>query len=326
MPKKTVGNTFVEETGLVEFFGEPLTEGHICRLDELQVKTSEPQEYYTHPNGKLWIGDSLKWLDSLEAESIDLIFADPPYNLGKADWDKFESHDDYIKWSLNWIKLAARALKQTGSLYICGFSEILADLRRPSAEFFQGCRWLVWHYRNKANLTKDWGRSHESILHFRKSKQTTFNVDAARIPYGDHTIKYPVHPQAESSQYGNGRKQRQDWQPHPKGAKPKDVLEIPVTSNGMPEKTPHPTQKPEELLRRVILASSNEGDLVVDPFVGSGTTLVCAEQLGRCWEGCELNEEYCSWATIRLERIQKKPVREWIEMDRKNAARRHSIR
>lgn len=326
MPKKTVGNTFVEEAGLVEFFGKPLTEGHICRLDKSLIQDGNPQEYYIHPNGNLWIGDSLKWLASLEPESIDLIFADPPYNLGKADWDKFDSHDDYIAWSLKWIELAARALKKTGSLYICGFSEILADIRRPSAEFFQGCRWLVWYYRNKANLTKDWGRSHESMLHFRKSKQTTFNVDAARIPYGDHTVKYPAHPQAESSQYGNGRKQRQDWQPHPQGAKPKDVLEIPVTSNGMPEKTPHPTQKPEELLRRIILASSNEGDLVVDPFVGSGTTLVCAEQLGRRWEGCELNEEYCSWATIRLERIPRKPVQEWIEMDRKNALRRHSIR
>ena len=85
---------------------------------------------------------------------MDLIFADPPYNIGKADWDEFESHDAYIEWSLRWIELASRALKPHGSLYVCGFSEILADMRRPAAKFFAGCKWLVWFYKNKANLPR----------------------------------------------------------------------------------------------------------------------------------------------------------------------------
>jgi site-specific DNA-methyltransferase (adenine-specific) len=91
------------------------------------------------------------------------------------------------------------------------------------------------------------------------------------------------------------------------GAKPKDVMEIPTTCNGMEEKTPHPTQKPEELLRKIVLASSNSGDLVLDPFAGSGTTLVVAEQLKRRWLGCDVSPEYCKWAAERIEKVEKWP-------------------
>ena len=326
VPKIKVGNTFVENVKLPSFFGKPDLTGRLAELDQCAASMHEPQVFYSHPHGELWIGDCLTWLETLEPESVDLVFADPPYNLGKADWDHFESHDEYVRWSVEWIEVAARVLKRNGTLYVCGFSEILSDIRRPALKFFDKCRWLVWFYKNKANLTNDWGRSHESILHFRKSKDFIFNVDEARIPYGEHTLKYPVHPQAASSQYRNRQKNRAYWQPHPDGAKPKDVLEIPVTNNGMKEKTPHPTQKPEELLRYIILASSNEGDLVIDPFSGSGTTLVCAEQLSRRWKGCEINEEYNTWAIARLETVEKKPIRKWIEMDRMSRQRRESIR
>lgn len=326
MPKISVGNSFVENMQQATFLGESDSIGHICVTEADSLDLEKPLPYYKHPHGTLWIGDSLTWLKELDPASVDLIFADPPYNIGKADWDKFESHDEYIEWSVKWIELASRALKSTGSLYVCGFSEILADIRKPAAQFFNRCKWLVWFYRNKANLSKDWGRSHESILHFRKSKKSVFNVDGVRVPYGNHTLKYPVHPQAESSQYGNGKNRKEHWRPHPNGAKPKDVFEIPVTSNGMKEKTPHPTQKPEELLRRIILASSNESDLVIDPFSGSGTTLVCAEQLQRKWAGCDISSEYNSWAVMRLETTPKKPIIEWIELDRTTARRRESIR
>jgi site-specific DNA-methyltransferase (adenine-specific) len=286
------------------------------------------QLHYESAAGKLFLGEAVTWLKSMEADSVDLIFADPPYNIKKAEWDDFGSMQAYVSWSREWIAEAARVLKPTGTLYVCGFSEILADVKVAVADCFNGCRWLVWHYRNKANLGKDWGRSHESILHFRKSKHFTANMDDVRIPYGAHTLKYPEHPQAESSQYGKGQssKDREDWTPHPGGAKPKDVIEIPTTCNGMGEKTPHPTQKPEELLRKLVLASSNAGDVVLDPFSGSGTTAVVAEQLGRGWLACENVPEHNDWAIQRLERVMKKSVAEWIEHDRRNAQRRESIR
>lgn len=285
------------------------------------------QIQYEHNNNFLYQGDSIDWLSSLSDESVDLVFADPPYNIKKAKWDNFESQEKYIEWSIKWIAQAARILKSNGTLYICGFSEILADLKHPASKYFKNCRWLVWHYKNKANLGRDWGRSHESIIHFRKSDATKLNIDDVRIPYGAHTLKYPSHPQAKTSAYGKGAsKERRHWIPNPNGAKPKDVFDIPTTCNGMDEKTQHPTQKPEELIRKLILAASNCGDLIVDPFSGSGTTLVAAEQLNRRWMGCDLNHQYNQWAIKRIESVRRMTIKEWIEHDRKTAERRESIR
>lgn len=275
-------------------------------------------------DGALFTGDSIEWMKTINDESIDMVFADPPYNIKKADWDDFGSQERYVEWSMRWIEQASRILKPTGSLYVCGFSEILADLKHPSMRYFSSCRWLVWFYRNKANLGKDWGRSHESILHLRKKDFGHINYDDVRIPYGNHTLKYPDHPQADSSQYG---RKGSHWTPNPLGAKPKDVIEIPTTCNGMNEKTPHPTQKPEELLRKLILASSSEGDLVLDPFSGSGTTAVVASQLHRQWLACDENPEYNQWATQRLDSIDHaRTVEQWMAFDRDNYERRRSIR
>lgn len=318
---------YVRNKGIPTFFGQAMAKGDFAHITPAQLALDVPALFYRHPNGEIWIGDAVVWLRSLKDESVDLIFADPPYNIKKAEWDTFESQEEYVQWSLQWIEQAARILKPTGTLYVSGFSEILADLKHPASRFFTGCKWLVWHYKNKANLGSDWGRSHESLLHFRKSQQFTFNVDDVRLPYGNHTLKYPEHPQAETSQYGksHGGKVRL-WRPHPKGAKPRDVIEIPTTCNGMHEKTPHPTQKPEELLRKVLLASSNAGDLVIDPFLGSGTTAVVAEQLGRTWKGCDISLEYCQWAAQRVELVEDWPVIKWIQYDLENAERRKSIR
>lgn len=319
--------SYTRKTEIPTFFGQPMVKGTFAKIDPAELTPDASALFYSHPNGEIWIGDAVVWLRSLQSESVDLIFADPPYNIKKAEWDTFESQEKYVEWSLQWIEQAARVLKPTDTLYVCGFSEILADIKLPATRFFKGCRWLVWHYKNKANLGSDWGRSHESILHFRKGQQFTFNVDHVRIPYGNHTLKYPEHPQAETSQYGksNGDKDRL-WRPHPQGAKPKDVLEIPTTCNGMHEKTPHPTQKPEELLRKFVLASSNIGDLVVDPFWGSGTTAVVAEQLHRKWKGCDLALEHCQWASQRIEQVEDWPIEKWIKYDLENTERRKSIR
>ena len=325
MPKKT--SPQMEQISLEKncVKNYSLEESRISDLHIFKPETSN-NPTYIRKNGMLFTGNSLHWLKSLQDESIDMIFADPPYNIKKADWDKFDSQEEYIKWSLQWISEASRILKPTGSLYICGFSEILADLKHPAMRYFSGCKWLIWHYRNKANLGNDWGRSHESILHLRKTKKFALNVDEIRIPYGSHTLKYPTHPQSESSQYSNGKKTNPVWTPNPLGAKPKDVFEVPTTCNGMGEKTKHPTQKPEELLRKLVLASSKVGDVILDPFSGSGTTLVVAEQLQRLWIGCEMNEEYNSWAINRIDHVCQQPIEKWIMYDKENVKRRESIR
>lgn len=255
--------------------------------------------YFETPLGKLFNMDAVDLLKSLSNESVDLVFADPPYNIKKAEWDTFESQKKYIDWSMQWIEEAARVLRSTGSLYICGFSEILADIKWAASGLFRGCKWLVWYYRNKANLGNDWGRSHESLLHFRKSKKFIFNLNKVRVPYNLHTLKYPTHPQAKSSQYSNGKK-KYIWTPHPEGAKPKDVFELPTLSNSSWEKTAHPTQKPVELVKKVILASSYPDSLIVDPFGGSGTTYAVAEAFERHWVGAELNDDYCKIIKNRL--------------------------
>ena len=282
-------------------------------VEEMQLQIEYTQKstiqeniepYFTTQLGQLFNYDAIKFLKQLNDNSVDLIFADPPYNIKKAEWDTFSNQKEYVEWSMAWITEANRVLKKNGSLYICGFSEILADIKWAASPLFKGCRWLIWFYRNKANLGNDWGRSHESILHFRKSKNFTFNIDDIRIPYNEHTLKYPKRMQAESSQYSNGKKREAVWEPHPLGAKPKDVLEIPTISNGAWEKYPHLTQKPVELLRKIILSSSGINDLVLDPFGGSGTTFAVAEAYNRRWIGTELELPYCNIIKSRLNDVE----------------------
>jgi site-specific DNA-methyltransferase (adenine-specific) len=112
MPRKAVGNTFLKKTKIPTFFGEPSTKGNLCNLDPTLFTERKPQPFYRHPNGTLWIGDSLQWLQTFQPESADLIFADPPYNIGKAEWDQFVSLEEYVDWSIRWIELAARVLKK----------------------------------------------------------------------------------------------------------------------------------------------------------------------------------------------------------------------
>lgn len=256
--------------------------------------------FFKTQQGSLYNLDAIKFLSSIDNQSVDLIFADPPYNIKKAEWDSFQSQKQYVDWSMQWIREAHRILKPEGTLYICGFSEILADIKWAANYLFKGCKWLVWFYRNKANLGNDWGRSHESLLHFRKSRKFIFNIDKVRIPYNAHTLKYPKRSQAETSQYSNGKGKKYIWEPHPNGAKPKDVLEIPTLSNGSWEKTFHETQKPIELVKKCVLSSSNSGSLIVDPFGGSGTTYAVAEAFSRNWLGSEIKLDYCKIIKNRL--------------------------
>jgi len=109
----------------------------------IEPQTTGYQLHYRHQNGSLYQGDGIAWLKSFPDHTIDLIFADPPYNIKKAEWDTFESQEAYIEWSMQWIQESARILKPSGSMFICGFSEVLADIKHPASKHFQGCRWLV---------------------------------------------------------------------------------------------------------------------------------------------------------------------------------------
>lgn len=258
-----------------------------------------PTRAHTGNGGELWHSEALALLGTLADGSVDLVVTDPPYAIDKAAWDEFESIDAYVAWCDGWLAEVARVLAPHGSAYVCGFSEILAEVKVRSARRFASCRWLIWSYRNKANLGKDWGRSHESILHLRKAA-AKIDVDAIRIPYNGHTTKYPTRVQAVTSQYGGAGARRDKWEPHPLGAKPRDVIEIPVICNGMTEKVAHPTQKPEALIEKLVLASSQPGQLVVDPFVGSGTTAVVAARLGRRWLAGDADARYVGLARARL--------------------------
>ncbi len=286
-----------KEAHIENFMSETEVEYNESSTEEVKSKP-----YLTTDLGKLYNLDAFDFMKSLESESIDLIFADPPYNIKKAEWDTFNSQKEYVEWSMEWIREAERVLTKSGSLYVCGFSEIIADIKWAASDLFKGCKWLVWYYRNKANLGKDWGRAHESIIHFRKSKKFTFNLDKVRIPYNAHTLKYPKRTQAKSSQYNNGNGKKYKWEPHPLGAKPKDVFEIPTLSNSSWERVDkHPTQKPVELVKKFVLGSANEGDLIFDPFGGTGTTYATAEAFNRKWIGTEIDSEFCELIKKRLQ-------------------------
>jgi site-specific DNA-methyltransferase (adenine-specific) len=278
----------------------PRIDGELTAPADLRRRRRGPHRAYAGRGGELWLADARDLLGRLGDASVDLVIADPPYAIAKEDWDEFPSLEAYVDWCDGWLAEVRRVLAPGGSAYVCGFSELLAEVKVRSAKRFAACRWLVWAYRNKANLGSDWGRSHESILHLRMP-DARIDVDAVRVPYNGHTTKYPARTQAVSSAYGRGKPRRDAWQPNPLGAKPRDVLEVPVICNGMPEKTAHATQKPEALIEKLVRASSAEGQLVVDPFVGSGTTAVVAARLARRWLAGDADARYVGLARRRLE-------------------------
>jgi len=275
-------------------------------MRNLDSPMTKPTLAFETALGRLYHGDAISWLQSLPSASIDLLIADPPYGGNAVHWDKFASLDDYAQWCDAWLAECHRVLKADATCFVCGWSENLAYLKVLGDKYFAACRWLIWFYRNKqAAWRTDWGRAHESILHFRKAKRFTFNQDTVRVPYNAHAQRYPKHTQAASSVFGakNGGKSGHVWQPHPLGAKPKDDFEISILNNGMGESTPHPTQKPEELIRRLVQACSHKGNLVVDPFGGAGTTFAVCEKLERRWAGVELERDYVELMRLRLGEI-----------------------
>lgn len=233
-------------------------------------------------NQQIILGDALEKLKDFSNESFDLIIADPPYNLGKdyGNNHDIKGFDEYLTFSRQWTKECVRILKSTGTLYVfMGFrfiSYLYDILDREHSLFFNS--WIVWHYTQGIGRTKGFSPRHDDILMFTKSHDFTFNLDDVRIPQ-----KY----------YRERNNMR--------GANPGDVWEFSHVHYCNGNRQNHPTQKPEGLIERMVLASSNVGDSVLDPFSGSGTTLRVCQQLDRHCIGIEINPEYVEMTKQRLQ-------------------------
>ena len=229
----------------------------------------------------LHCGDALTLFKEIEDESVDTIVADPPYNLGK---DYGNNHDlqgfeDYLNFSRAWLSEARRVLKPEGTIYVfmgVRFISYLYDiLDRELGMFFNS--WIVWHYTQGLGKTRGFSPRHDDILMFTKFNRYTFNLDNVRVPQ-----KY----------YRSRNNMR--------GANPGDVWRFSHVHYCNSNLQNHPTQKPEGLIERMILASSNENGIVLDPFSGSGTILRVCQQTNRNAIGFELNPEYVEMTHSRL--------------------------
>ena len=226
-------------------------------------------------------GNALEKLPDIPDESIDLIVADPPYNLGKEYGNNYDlkGFEEYLKFSTRWLTEACRILKPTGTIYVfMGFrfiSYLYDILDRKCQMFFNS--WICWHYTQGMGKTKGFSPRHDDMLMFTKSKVFKFNLDNIRVPQ-----KY----------YRERNNMR--------GANPGDVWQFSHVHYCNENRQNHPTQKPEGLIERMVMASSDEGDVVLDLFSGSGTTLRVCQQLNRNCIGIELNPEYVKMIEERL--------------------------
>lgn len=241
--------------------------------------------------------DVFEVLPKLPDQSVDLMFADPPYNLTKSfNNRKFKktSIDEYSEWLESWLALTVRVLKPSASIYLCGDWRSSAAIHRLGEKYFVPQNRITWEREKGRGAKSNWKNCAEDIWFFTVSENYHFNVDAVMLkrqviaPYTDRNGDPKDWTETE-----NGRFRIT----HPSNL----WTDLTVPYWSMPENTDHPTQKPEKLLAKIILASSKEGDLVFDPFNGSGTTTVVAKKLGRNYLGVEIDETYCCLAQKRLD-------------------------
>ena len=253
-------------------------------------------------------GDCLKLFAQVESGSVDLAFADPPFNIGyKYDvYDDVKSANEYLDWCKKWGSEIRRVLKPDGTFWLAIGDEYAAELKvlfhRDLG--FSLRSWVVWYYTFGVNCTKKFSRSHAHLFHFvRDAKQFTFNDESIRVPSARQLVY------ADGRANPKGRLPDDTWvlrpQDLPEGFAPEhDTWYFPRVCGTFRERAGfHGCQMPEQLLGRIIKASSNSGDLVLDPFGGSGTTLAAAKKLGRRWLGFELSADYVKKVRARLDGI-----------------------
>ena len=245
---------------------------------------------------KTILGDTFETLKLLPEKSVDLLIVDPPYNLDKNfNGKKFKKTSDemYEEYTESWISLVIPLLKDNATIYVCCDWQSSPAIGMVLKRHFHVQNRITWQREKGRGALSNWKNGMEDIWFATNSKTYTFNVEDVKIrrkviaPY-----KIDGKPKDwEETEQGNFRNTYPSnfW----------DDISIPYWS--MPENTAHPTQKPEKLLAKLILASSNPGDVILDPFLGSGSTSVTAKKLGRHYIGVEQNDQYCVWAEKRLE-------------------------
>lgn len=242
------------------------------------------------------LGDCFKVCKLLPKESVDLIIADPPYNLTKDfNGNVFTKKTviDYEDYTRQWLSIVCPLLKPIGSIYVCCDWETSLIIGRVLGDFFKIRSRITWQREKGRGAKANWKNGLEDIWFATKSDTYTFNLDSVKIR------KKVIAP------YRVNGKPR-DWTETENGnyrdtcpSNFWDDITIPFWS--MSENTAHPTQKSEKLIAKIILASSNDGDIILDPFLGSGTTSSVAKKLDRHYLGIEREEQYCVWAEKRIE-------------------------
>lgn len=234
-------------------------------------------------------------LPHLPAGFVDLLFIDPPYNLNKTFNRRSFSQmplAEYENWLDGWLAPLLRTLKPTASVYICGDWQSSAAIQRVAQKYLVVRNRITWEREKGRGAQANWKNASEDIWFCTVGSDYTFNLDAVKLkrrviaPYTDNGAPKDW----EDSRAGRFRLT------HPSNL----WTDLTVPFWSMPENTDHPTQKPEKLLAKIILASSKPGEVVLDPFLGSGTTSVVAKKLGRRYIGIEIDETYCLLAEKRL--------------------------
>ncbi len=253
--------------------------------------------------------DCIEGMGRLPAECIDLVFADPPFNIGY-DYDVYKDRrgaDEYLTWCEQWMREACRALKANGSFWLAIGDEYAAELKvLMQRELGLHCRsWVVWYYTFGVNCKHKFNRSHAHLFHMVKDAANfTFNDDAIRVPSARQLVY------ADGRANPKGRLPDDTWilrpQDLPDGFQPDDdTWYFPRVAGTFKERAGwHGCQMPEQLLGRIIRTSSNAGDIVLDPFGGSGVSLAVAKKLGRHYLGFELSPEYSQRIIDRLANVR----------------------
>lgn len=232
----------------------------------------------------------------LPTSFVDLLIVDPPYNLNKSfngNSFKKSSFEDYEDYTRNWLGKIVHTLKPNATIYVCSDWETSISIYKVLREFFIVRNRITWEREKGRGAKSNWKNCAEDIWFCTKSEDYFFDAEAVKLK------RKVIAPYKE-----NGKPK--DWNEEENGnfrlTSPSNLwTDISIPFWSMPENTDHPTQKPEKLIAKLILASSKINDVVFDPFLGSGTTSVVAKKLGRKYLGIELNKEYACLAEKRLE-------------------------